>query len=143
MNIRKKSTLPCSYGKNVPESMLMYGSIFIEVTSMSQHFKIAPTELEITPFPKSLITPPESKELSTPSVGPVPESLDSLSKKVLKNEIMPFRKNRIHINNCLIFLTCIFLRKCRQISLAECSSTTFKDCCVEKQNLQLTRISGS
>lgn len=53
--------LPCSYGENVPASMLIYGSILIDVTWMLLHFKIVPKELAITPFPTPLITPPVTK----------------------------------------------------------------------------------
>lgn len=49
---------PCSYGENVPASILMYGSILIDVTSMSQQFSNVPNELAITPLPTPLITPP-------------------------------------------------------------------------------------
>lgn len=50
--------IPCSYGENVPASILMYGSIFIEVTSIPQQFSNVPNELAITPLPTPLITPP-------------------------------------------------------------------------------------
>jgi len=53
--------LPCSYGENVPASMLIYGSILIEVTWILLHFKIVPKELAITPLPTPLITPPVTK----------------------------------------------------------------------------------
>lgn len=52
------NNLPCSYGENVPASKLIYGSILIAVTSIPQHFNIAPNELAITPLPTPLITPP-------------------------------------------------------------------------------------
>ena len=50
--------LPCSKGENVPASMLIYGSILIEVTGILQHFSIVPNELAMTPLPTPLITPP-------------------------------------------------------------------------------------
>lgn len=53
--------IPCSYGEKVPASILMYGSILIEVTSMPQQFSNVPNELAITPLPTPLITPPVTK----------------------------------------------------------------------------------
>lgn len=41
--------------------MLMYGSIFIDVTGMSQLFSNVPIELDIIPFPTPLMTPPVTK----------------------------------------------------------------------------------
>lgn len=55
------NNLPCSYGENVPASMLMYGSILIEVTSIPQQLSNVPNELAITPLPTPLITPPVTK----------------------------------------------------------------------------------
>lgn len=53
--------LPCSYGENVPASIFIYGSILIDVTAISQLFSNVPKELDITPFPTPLITPPVTK----------------------------------------------------------------------------------
>lgn len=53
--------VPCSYGENVPASILIYGSILMEVTSIPQQLSNVPNELAITPFPTPLITPPVTK----------------------------------------------------------------------------------
>lgn len=45
----------------MPASMLIYGSILIDVTLIPQFFSIVPKELAMTPFPMPLITPPVTK----------------------------------------------------------------------------------
>lgn len=57
----KMTYIPCSYGEKVPASILMYGSILMDVTSMPQQFKSVPNELAITPLPTPLMTPPVTK----------------------------------------------------------------------------------
>lgn len=52
---------PCSYGENVPASMLIYGSIFMDVTSKPQDLSSVPKEEAMTPLPTPLITPPVTK----------------------------------------------------------------------------------
>ena len=58
IKINVMSYLPCSYGEKVPASILIYGSIFIDVTRTPDAFSIVPILLAITPFPIPLITPP-------------------------------------------------------------------------------------
>lgn len=53
--------VPCSYGENVPASILIYGSILMDVTSIPQQLSKVPNELAITPFPTPLMTPPVTK----------------------------------------------------------------------------------
>lgn len=55
------SHLPCSYGENVPASMLMYGSILIDVTPIPHALSSVPKELAMTPLPTPLMTPPVTK----------------------------------------------------------------------------------
>lgn len=58
---KPQQILPCSYGENVPASMLMYGSILMEVTGMPRQLSNVPNELAITPLPTPLITPPVTR----------------------------------------------------------------------------------
>lgn len=53
--------LPCSYGENVPASILMYGSILIDVTLRPHDFNKVPKDDAITPLPTPLMTPPVTK----------------------------------------------------------------------------------
>lgn len=52
---------PCSYGENVPASMLIYGSILIAVTCRPHDFRIVPTLLAIMPLPIPEMTPPVTR----------------------------------------------------------------------------------
>ena len=61
VNKQTYNNSPCSYGENVPASMLMYGSIFMDVTLTPEDLRIAPTLLAMTPFPMPLITPPVTR----------------------------------------------------------------------------------
>lgn len=53
--------LPCSYGENVPASMLIYGSILIDVTAIPHALSNVPKELAMTPLPTPLMTPPVTR----------------------------------------------------------------------------------
>jgi len=57
----RKARKPCSYGENVPASILMYGSILIEVTLSPPAFSMVPILLAMIPLPTPLITPPVTK----------------------------------------------------------------------------------
>jgi len=56
-----KAYQPCSYGEKVPASILMYGSILIDVTLRPPAWSIVPMLLAMIPLPTPLITPPVTR----------------------------------------------------------------------------------
>lgn len=56
-----KCDVPCSKGEKVPASILMYGSIFNDVTAMPHELRIVPKDEAMTPLPTPEITPPVTR----------------------------------------------------------------------------------